>query len=129
MIYNEFIEAVGALAQYADPNPYVPLHIRLDSFLRLTLIPNLLKSDVVVKGLVNPEEVKGTGAEAAAAEAAAKAVANRSAGFEKEQGGRERRAARSSRANSLKAETGGSLFRAAGEALPGSPARVSSSGL
>lgn len=92
MIYQEFMEAVAALAQHADPNPYVPLSTRLDAFIRVTLIPNLLKSGQNIKGLVHPEGVvKGTGAEAAAAAAAAAAVAERSAGFEKDQGDREKR--------------------------------------
>ena len=102
MIFTEFCEAIGALAQHADPNPYVPFSTRLDSFLRVTLIPNLLKSDAKIKDLVNPEgAIKGTGADAAAAMAAAKAVAERSVGFEKDLGDREKRVTKLKRHESL----------------------------
>ena len=43
---------MAAMSQHADPNPYGPISTRIDAFLRLTLIPNLLKSDAGVKGLV-----------------------------------------------------------------------------
>ena len=51
-VYAEFAESIGALSQHADPNPYVPISTRIDAFLRITLIPNLLKSDASVKNLV-----------------------------------------------------------------------------
>lgn len=49
MVFAEFTESIGALAQHADPNPYVPISIRLDQFLSRVLIPNLLKSDANIK--------------------------------------------------------------------------------
>lgn len=111
MIFQEFSESIGALAQYADPNPYVPLAKRLDSFCRVILIPNLLKSGANIKGLELPEglgkEKSLTGAEAAAEEEAEKAVAERSAGFEKDQGDREKRVTKLTRLKSVVQEKSG----------------------
>ena len=50
MVYAEFTEAVAAVAQHVEPNPYVPLANRIDAFLRHTLIP-ALTSKPHVKGL------------------------------------------------------------------------------
>jgi len=40
MIYMEYLEALGAIACYKFPNPYIPLQIKLDDMLKTICFPN-----------------------------------------------------------------------------------------
>ena len=70
MIYMEYLEALGAIACYKYPNPYIPLHIKLEQFFTDSfygLFPNL-----VGKALPKPRKSAKKGAKAVGAAARAK---------------------------------------------------------
>ena len=70
MIYMEWLEALGAIACYKYPNPYIPLHIKLEQFFTDSfygLFPNL-----VGKALPKPRKSAKKGAKAVGAAARAK---------------------------------------------------------
>jgi hypothetical protein len=43
MSYPEFLESLGAIAVYKIPDPYMPMQIKLETFLSTHLIPTLKK--------------------------------------------------------------------------------------
>jgi hypothetical protein len=54
MIFMEFMEALGAIACFKYPNPYIPLHIKVESMVRETLLPSQEKC--ALKGLVSKKK-------------------------------------------------------------------------
>jgi len=43
LTYPEFLEALIAIAHHRNPDPYIPLAHRMESFLRRDLFPNVLR--------------------------------------------------------------------------------------
>ena len=50
MVYSEYLEAIACVCVYIDPNPYIPMHKKVSSFITKELIPPIIMK---VKGLAN----------------------------------------------------------------------------